>query len=120
VVVDPPRARFFARVNSRKDGASRHLKVAFPTISTFRARGSGSHEGRRHFVGSVGAPISVLKPYIEPQDLGPDRARADLGAQGSTLRRACAIGPKDVEVRCGSCVEQGDAADREPMRPATN
>jgi hypothetical protein len=45
VVIYPPKAHLFALVNSRQDVTRRHLKVAFPTISTFWSVRRGRHDG---------------------------------------------------------------------------
>ena len=67
----PPKVRLSELVNSLKGVSSRRLKQEFPAISTFWSvrKSKGHLWSPSYFVGSVGgAPIALLKQYIEAQD----------------------------------------------------
>ena len=67
----PPKVRLSELVNSLKGVSSRRMKQEFPVISTFwSARKSGGVLwSPSYFVGSVGgAPITILRQYIEAQN----------------------------------------------------
>jgi putative transposase len=71
LVLYPPNVRLSEIVNSLKGISSPRLKVEFPTISTFWSgrKSQGPLWSPSYFGGSVGgAPISILKQYIENQD----------------------------------------------------
>lgn len=66
-----PTVRLADLVNSLKGVSSRKLKQQFPSVATFRSvrRSRGALWSPSYFVGSVGgAPLDVLKRYIENQD----------------------------------------------------
>lgn len=71
LVTYPPTVRLSDMVNSLKGVSSRRLKQEFPAIATFWSvkKSSGALWSPSYFVGSVGgAPLDVLKQYIEQQD----------------------------------------------------
>ena len=68
LVLYPPKVRLSELVNSLKGVSSRLLKQEFSAISTFWSvrRSRGVLWSPSYFAGSVGgAPLSVLKTYIE-------------------------------------------------------
>jgi putative transposase len=70
LVIYPPKVRLSELVNSLKGVSSRRLKVEFPAISTFWSvrKREGALWSPSYFVGSVGgAPIEILRQYIENQ-----------------------------------------------------
>ena len=70
LVIYPPKVRLSEWVNSLKGVSSRHLKVEFPAISTVWSvrKSEGALWSPRYFVASVaGAPIEILRQYIENQ-----------------------------------------------------
>jgi hypothetical protein len=67
----PPKVRLSELVNSLKGVSSRLMKQEFPAISTFWSVGQsgGALWSPSYFVGSVGgAPITILRQYIEAQN----------------------------------------------------
>ena len=67
----PPKVRLSELVNSLKGVSSRRMKQEFPAVPTFwSVRKSKGHLWLpSYFVGSVGgAPITVLREYIEGQN----------------------------------------------------
>jgi putative transposase len=69
----PPKARLSELVNSLKGVSSRLLKVEFPEVASFWSvrKSRGVLWSPSYFAGSVGgAPLSVLKQYIESQTRG--------------------------------------------------
>lgn len=77
LVLYPPKLRLSELVNSLKGVSSRRMKQEFPEISTFwSVRKSAGHLwSPSYFVGSVGgAPITVLRQYIEAQNRPPGGA----------------------------------------------
>src|SRR5262249_26778480 len=67
----PPKVRLSELVNSLKGVSSRRMKQEFPAISTFRRvrKSKGHLWSPSYFVGSVGgAPITILRQYIEGQN----------------------------------------------------
>jgi len=67
----PPKVRLSELVNSLKGVSSRRMKQEFPAISTFwSVRQSQRHLwSASYFAGSVGgAPLTVLRQYIEDQN----------------------------------------------------
>jgi putative transposase len=70
----PPKVRLSELVNSLKGVSSRRMKQEFPTISTFWSikKGHGALWSASYFAGSVGgAPMSILRQYIEEQNRPP-------------------------------------------------
>lgn len=70
----PPKVALSELVNSLKGVSSRRLKQEFPAISTFWSvrKSKGHLWSPSYFVGSVGgAPIALLKQYIEAQNRPP-------------------------------------------------
>jgi putative transposase len=70
LVIYPPKVRLSELVNSLKGVSSRRLKAAFPAIPTFWSarKSQGALWPPSYFVGSVGgAPIEILRQYIENQ-----------------------------------------------------
>jgi putative transposase len=73
LVFYPPKARLSELVNSLKGVSSRRLKQEFPDINAFWSvrKSRGVLWSPSYFAGSVGgAPLSVLKAYIENQGRG--------------------------------------------------
>ncbi|HXW29071.1 MAG TPA: IS200/IS605 family transposase [Xanthobacteraceae bacterium] len=71
LVIYPPKVRLSELVNSLKCVSSRLLKVEFPAISTFWSvrKSEAALWSPSYFVGSVGgAPIEILRQYIENQE----------------------------------------------------
>jgi putative transposase len=69
-----PKVALSELVNSLKGVSSRRLKQEFPAISTFWSvrKSKGHLWSPSYFVGSVGgAPIALLKQYIEAQNRPP-------------------------------------------------
>jgi len=67
----PPKVRLSELVNSLKGVSSRRLKQEFPSIKAFWSvrKSRGVLWSPSYFAGSVGgAPIAVLKQYIEQQN----------------------------------------------------
>lgn len=67
----PPKVRLSDLVNSLKGVSSRLLKQEFPAISTFWSvkKSKGALWSPSYFIGSVGgAPINILRQYIEAQN----------------------------------------------------
>ncbi len=70
----PPKVRLSELVNSLKGVSSRRMKQEFPAISTFWSskKSHGASWSTSYFAGSVGgAPISILRQYIEEQNRPP-------------------------------------------------
>lgn len=70
LVIYPPKVRLSELVNSLKGVSSRLLKQEYSEIGRFRsvAKSSGALWSPSYFAGSVGgAPITVLREYIEGQ-----------------------------------------------------
>lgn len=77
LVTYPPKLRLSELVNSLKGVSSRLLKQEFPAISTFWSvrKSKGALWSPSYFAGSVGgAPLSVLREYIEAQTSGKTRS----------------------------------------------
>jgi putative transposase len=73
LVFYPPKVRLSELVNSLKGVSSRRLKQEFPDINAFWSvrKSRGVLWSPSYFAGSVGgAPLSVLKAYIENQGRG--------------------------------------------------
>lgn len=69
----PPKVRLSELVNSLKGVSSRRLKQEFPEILTFWSvrKSRGVLWSPSYFAGSVGgAPLTILKRYIEQQNRG--------------------------------------------------
>src|SRR5262249_18724451 len=67
----PPKVRLSEVMNSLKGVSSRRMKQEFPAISTFWSvrKNKGHLWSPSYFVGSVGgAPITILRQYIEGQN----------------------------------------------------
>ena len=67
----PPKVRLSELVNSLKGVASRRMKQEFPGIATFWSvrKSKGHLWSPSYFAGSVGgAPITILRQYIERQN----------------------------------------------------
>jgi putative transposase len=67
----PPKVRLSELINSLKGVSSRRMKQEFPAISTFWSvrKSKGHLWSPSYFVGSVGgAPITVLRQYIEGEN----------------------------------------------------
>jgi putative transposase len=76
----PPKVRLSELVNSLKGVSSRRIKQEFPTISTFWSvrKSKGHLWSPSYFVGSVGgAPIALLRKYIESQNRPLAGGRSD-------------------------------------------
>ena len=70
LVIYPPKVRLSELVDNLKGVSSRRLKVESPAISTFWSvrKSAGALWSPSYFVGSVGgAPIEILRRYIEDQ-----------------------------------------------------
>jgi putative transposase len=64
----PPKVALSRRVNSRKGVSSRRLRQEFPDLRRHYRRANRLWSGS-YFAGSAGgAPITVLRQYIEQQD----------------------------------------------------
>jgi hypothetical protein len=77
----PPKVRLSGLVNSLKGVSSRRMKHEFPAISTFWSikKSHGALWSASYFAGSVrGAPISILRQYIEAE---PASGRCALNPQ---------------------------------------
>jgi putative transposase len=73
LVFYPPKVRLSELVNSLKGVSSRRLKQEFPAIQAFWSvrKNRGVLWTPSYFAGSVGgAPLSILKQYIESQGRG--------------------------------------------------
>jgi REP element-mobilizing transposase RayT len=73
----PPKVRLSELVNSLKGVSSRQTKQEFPAIATFWSvkKSHGALWPASYFAGSVGgAPISILRQYIEDQEKPPEAA----------------------------------------------
>ena len=65
----PPKVALLRRVNSRKGVSSRRLRQEFPDLRRHYRRANRLWSGSQTFAGSAGgAPITVLRQYIEQQD----------------------------------------------------
>lgn len=67
----PPKVRLSELVNSLKGVSSRRMKQEFPAISTFWSvrKSKGHLWSASYFAGSVGgAPLTILRQYIEDQN----------------------------------------------------
>lgn len=68
LVLFPPKVAISRLVNSRKGVSSRRLRTEFPELARHYYRANKLWSGSS-FAGSVGgAPISVLRQYIEQQN----------------------------------------------------
>jgi hypothetical protein len=97
----PPKVRLSELVNSLKGVSSRRMKHEFPAISTFwSVRQSKGHLwSPSYFVESVGgAPITVLRQYIEGQNRPFGRCALSPGPEGPGTSRLL-IG--EMELRSG-------------------
>ncbi len=73
LVFYPPKVRLLELVNSLKGVSSRRLKQEFPAINAFWSvrKSRGVLWSPSYFAGSVGgAPLEVLRTYIENQGRG--------------------------------------------------
>jgi putative transposase len=73
----PPKVRLSELVNSLKGVSSRRMKQEFPAIATFWSvkKSHGALWSASYSAGSVGgAPISILRQYIEDQEKPPGAA----------------------------------------------
>jgi putative transposase len=71
LVTYPPKVRLSELVNTLKGASSRRIKLAFPALNNFWSvrKSAGALWSPSYFAGSVGgAPLSVLRSYIENQD----------------------------------------------------
>jgi Transposase and inactivated derivatives len=65
----PPKLQLSKLINSLKGVSSRRIRGRYPNIKTHWAGKKGQLWSPSYFAGSVGgAPIEVLKQYIEQQD----------------------------------------------------
>src|SRR5262249_29261491 len=81
----PPKVRLSELVNSLKGVSSRRMKQEFPAISTFWSvrKSKGHLWSPSYFVGSVGgAPITILRQYIEGQNRSFGRCTLNPGPKG--------------------------------------
>jgi hypothetical protein len=106
VIIYPPRACLFARMNSLKAVASRHLKVEFPTISALCSVRKRKARWSRGYLRGCCWRSALTGRAVIPGPKVPGRSRL-------------LVGRKAGEVRCGPSGEWGRAVDPEPLRPAT-
>ncbi len=85
----PPKVRLSELVNSLKGVSSRRMQQEFPAISTFWSikKSHGALWSAGYFAASVGgAPISILRQYIEEQNRPPAGALSTPGLKAEVRR----------------------------------
>lgn len=81
----PPKVSLSRLVNSLKGVSSRHMRRQFPELVSSYFK--GALWSRSYFAGSVGgAPLEVLRQYIESQATPADSAPYILSMNGDVLR----------------------------------